>query len=174
MSLRFALSPCIRAPRDTDGFDSHPPPSSTTMRAFTAATILGSSIAAVACGPAEPEYTLAVTPSGHSFKLESISETVRPSGEAALLLIYQTDLELTDGRALEAEIDSIWEFLRPEVEKRGLKMAIVRAIRWEKPSWERRGNAAEYLIEQSPAGQWAGRPDDTTTTAPPGTWQPLP
>ncbi len=97
------------------------------MRAFAAATLLGSGILALACGPAEPEYALVTAPDGLSFKLESVSEVVRPNGEAALLLSYRTDLDFADGRALESEIERVWGYLRAEVESRGLKAALIRA-----------------------------------------------
>ena len=70
------------------------------MRAFVTAIILGSGLLAIACGPAEPEYSLAETQDGRSFKLEGISEMARPNGEAALLLAYRSDLDLTDDRAM--------------------------------------------------------------------------
>ena len=135
------------------------------MRTFVALTILGSGILAVACGPAEPGYSLVTTPGGRSFKLESISEVVRLNGETALVLSYQTDFDLADGRALESEVEAIWSYLRPEVENRGLQKAIIHASHWEKPSWERRGRAVQYVIERSAEGHWAGRPNDAATTA---------
>ena len=136
------------------------------MRAFVASSILASGILAVACGPAEQEYLLIATPSGRSFKLESISEIVRPNGETALLVSYRTDLDLADGRALESEIEAIWGYLRPEVENRGLQAAIIHASQWEKPSWKRHGRTAQYVIERSAEGNWAGRPKIAASTAP--------
>ena len=136
------------------------------MRVFAAATLLGSSVWALACGPAEPEYSLVTAPNGQSFKLESISEVVRSNGEAALLLSYRTDLDFADGRALESEVERIWGYLRAEVESRGLEVAVIRASQWEKPSWERRGRATQYVIERSAEGDWAGRPDEASTTPP--------
>ncbi len=147
------------------------------MRAFIASAILGLGTVAMSCGPAEPEYSLVATPGGRSFKLESISEVVRPNSETALLLNYQTDLDLADGRALESEVEAIWGYLRPEVENRGLQTATIHASQWGKPSWERRGRAVQYLIERSAEGHWAGRPNDAATTVlvearPPGLWAP--
>lgn len=114
-------------------------------------------IVALACGPVEVETRLVALPDGGSISLEEIEETITADGRRALLLRYRTELDLMQTSALQAEIDSIWKYFRPEVEGRRMQVAVIRAVRWEKPSWERKGRAVEFVIERSPSGQWAIR-----------------
>jgi hypothetical protein len=136
------------------------------MHPFIATILLGSGFLTGGCGPAEPEYSLVATQDGGSFKLESIAEITRPDGKTALLLSYRTDLELTDDSAMKSEVSKIWESFRPEVERQGLRVAVIRASQWEQPSWERRGRASQFVIERSTDGQWNARPDDAATSSP--------
>src|SRR5438093_5619304 len=48
-------------------------------------------------------------------------------GDAALILKYQTDLNLDDQAALHREVLAIWDVFRQDVERAGLKGAIVSA-----------------------------------------------
>jgi hypothetical protein len=94
------------------------------------------------------------TPSGAELKIEEFGETPRANGERALLLRYRTDLDLSDARALEREVAVVWDYLRPRVEARGLRVAVIQAAHWEPPSWERQGAAAQYVVERSSDGSW--------------------
>lgn len=122
---------------------------------------------ASACGPAEPGYTVVASPAGGELKLEELSETLAPGGEPALLLRYRTDLDLSDVPALEREIVEVWNYLRPRVEARGFDAAVIQAAYWEPPSWQRRGAAAQYVIERSRNGQgsWAVRAETSLASA---------
>ena len=118
-----------------------------------------------ACGPAEPGYSVVDTPSGGTLKLEEIAISRRPDGEETLLLRYRTDLDLSDTRALEREVADVWEYLRPRVEALGLRVAVIQAAHWELPSWQRRGAAAQYVVERAAGGSWA-RSADTSPAEP--------
>jgi hypothetical protein len=109
---------------------------------------------------------MVASPSGATFKLESLDEVLRPDGQSALLLRYRTDLELSDAGALEGEIEDVWQYLRPLVEARGLRVAVIWAAHWGPPSWERRGAAVQYIVEQSSNGSWAARPDSPSSESP--------
>lgn len=136
--------------------------------------LLASALLASACGPAELDYSVVYSPGGGEFKLEELRETRRPGGERALLLRYRTDLELSDVSALEREIADVWDYLRPRVEDRGFRAAVVQAAHWEPPSWQRRGTAVQYLFEASRNGDgsWAARPDTSATSTAPATSDP--
>ena len=114
-------------------------------------------LAVLACGPAEPEYEIVTVPSGRPLAVEEIAEIRLPDGEPALLLRYRTALELTDRAALEAEVDEAWSYLRPRAEDRDFDAAVIRAARWEKPGWERRGSAAEFVVGRALDGSWTVR-----------------
>ena len=105
-----------------------------------------------------PEYRLVTSASGRELKVEDISEVTR-AGEAALLLAYRSDVDFSDLDALYAEVDDVWKTFRPEVDQRGLGLALIRASQWEKPGWERRGRAVQYVVERSSDGAWQARPD---------------
>lgn len=57
-------------------------------------------LASIACGPAVPDYELVPARSGRQLKIEDVSEIARANGEAAMLLAYRSDVDLTDLSAL--------------------------------------------------------------------------
>jgi hypothetical protein len=128
--------------------------------------LLALAVTTAGCGPSVPEYSVIDSPAGTKFKLESLEEMERPDGRPALLLRYRTDLDFGDADALESEVADVWEYLRPLVQARGMRVAVIRAAHWEPPSWERRGAAAQYVIEQSDSGSWAARPDTLSSESP--------
>ena len=130
--------------------------------------VLTTILASIACGPAVPEYVLVTARSGRQLKIEEVSEIARASGEAAMLLAYRSDLDLTDLSALHQEVDDVWQTFREKVEQRGLPVAVIRASRWEKPGWQRRGQAVQFIVERGPDGAWAARPDDDSAVSTPG------
>jgi hypothetical protein len=120
-------------------------------------------LAVVGCGPPWLDYEVVDLPSGGTFKFEAIEPMRRSDGRSALLLRYHTDLDLTDVRALESEVADVWEYFRPLVEAREMNIAVIWAAHWEAPSWERRGAAAQYVVERSGDGSWSARPDRLPT-----------
>jgi hypothetical protein len=128
--------------------------------------LLALAVTTAGCGPSLPEYSMVASPSGATFKLESLDEVLRPDGQSALLLRYRTDLELSDVGALESEVEDVWQYLRPLVEARGLRRAVIWAVHWGPPSWERRGAAVQYIVEQSSNGSWTARPDSPSSESP--------
>ena len=120
----------------------------------------------IACGPAVPEYRLVTAQSGRQLKIEDISEVARPGGEMAMVLAYRSDVDLTDLSALHVEVDDVWQTFRPQVERSGFRVAVIRASQWEKPGWERRGRAVQFVVERGRDGAWAARPDDSVVSTP--------
>ncbi len=120
----------------------------------------------IACGPAVPEYRLVTARSGRQLKIEDVSKVTRPDGQMAMVLAYRSDVDLTDLSALQLEVDDVWQMFRPQVERRGLRVAVIRASRWEKPGWERRGKAVQFVVERGRDGAWAARPDDSAVSTP--------
>ena len=125
-------------------------------------------MASIACGPAVPEYELVTAPSGRQLKIEEVSEIARAGGGAAMRLAYHSDVDLTDLSALQREVDDVWQTFRDQVEQRGLRFAVIRASQWEKPGWERRGLAVQFVVERGQDGAWAARPDDDPADSTPG------
>ncbi len=128
--------------------------------ALLAAAVLSVTGAAVlGCGPAVPEYEVVQTPSGADLKLEAVYPSMVGS-QSALLLVYHSDVDLSDTRALEAEIQDAWTWLRPRVEAGGYGIAVIRATRWERPGWERYGRATEFVLRRTSEGGWRAAAGD--------------
>ena len=113
-----------------------------------------------------PEYRIVTARSGKQLKIEAVAQIARADGEAAMLLAHHTDVALTNLSALHREVHDVWQTFRPQVEQRGLRVAVIRASRWEKPGWERRGRAVQFIVERGPDGAWAARPDDSVVSTP--------
>jgi hypothetical protein len=119
----------------------------------------------IACGPAVSEYRLVTSRSGRQLKVEDFSQVERTGGREAMYLAYRSDVDFADLRALHVEVDDVWQTFRPQVEQRGLRLAVIRASQWEKPGWERRGRAVQFVLERRSDGEWRARPDDTASSA---------
>jgi hypothetical protein len=117
----------------------------------------------IACGPAVPEYRLVTSQAGHEIKLEDFSPIER-AGEAAMYLAYRSDVDFSNLPELHVEVDDVWQTFREQVEQRGVQLAVIRASRWEKPGWERRGQAVQFVVERQSDGEWRARPDDLVAT----------
>jgi len=82
---------------------------------------------AVACGGSPPPYQERTLPSGQAVKVLGVGKMFLTKGDAALMLKYQTDLNLDDQAALHREVLAIWDVFRQDVERAGLKGAFVSA-----------------------------------------------
>lgn len=54
-----------------------------------------------------------------------------PQAGDALVLNYETDIPIDDKVALRKEVDEVWEYLKGDVEREGLKAGIIRATHVE-------------------------------------------
>ncbi len=110
-------------------------------------------VAALACGPAVQDYRVVRAPSGRALRVEAVS-AIDAGGEPALLLVYHSDVDLSDARALRAEVDDAWRWLRPRAEAEGHRAAVIRATQWERRGWARRGRATEFVVVRTDSGAW--------------------
>jgi len=74
-----------------------------------------------------PPYTQQTLPSGRTIKAGSVMKMYFTKGDPALILKYYTDVEISDADALRQEVDDIWQSFKIDVEKAGLKVAIISA-----------------------------------------------
>ena len=123
--------------------------------------LLAGLVAALACGPAVPDYTVLETPSGRAVKVEEVLEVPVEGGGSGLLLRYRTDFDLTDVAAVQNEVEDVWRGFRPAVESRGLGTAVILATQPLKTGWEQTSRAYQFVIARGPDGAWALRQDET-------------
>jgi hypothetical protein len=74
-----------------------------------------------------PSYTQQTLPSGRIIKVGGIGTMYFTKNDPALMLKYYTDLNISDASDLREEVDDIWQSFRVNVEKEGLKSAIISA-----------------------------------------------
>lgn len=73
----------------------------------------------------------------------------------ALILNYQTDLNLTDLPALEREVDEIWTSFKVDAEKANVANAIIKANEKPKGFIISTGNAYGFSYHKGQVGQWS-------------------
>ncbi len=118
---------------------------------------LGATILALflGCGGNPPAYQERTLPSGQTVKVLGVGKMFFTTGEAALMLKYQTDLNLDDQAALHREVLGIWDVFRQDVERAGLKGAIVSAN--ERPVshlfWSS-NRSFNFVFERTEDGTW--------------------
>jgi hypothetical protein len=75
-------------------------------------------------------------------------------GAPALMLKYQTDLQVSDKAALRPEVNEIWASFRVDVENAGLKSAIISANEVPRGLIVKQGNAYNFVYEKQADGSW--------------------
>src|SRR5438105_1950184 len=83
-------------------------------------------ILASGCNSA-PTYTVRKLSSGREVKLLSMMPIRFGNGSSALMLKYQTDLDMSDKQALQKEVNEIWTVFQNDVEKGGFGSGIISA-----------------------------------------------
>lgn len=69
-------------------------------------------------------------PSGDSLPVWNLKRYAVRNDSMALVLDYETRIELSDTTAVQREIITIWPLFRPAVEQSGLYTAAIRAVRF--------------------------------------------
>jgi hypothetical protein len=139
------------------------------MRAIIAGALLLVGLAP-STGAAQHPAGFIRMPSGDSLAVWGL-ELFRVRQEApALVLHYETRLDLRDSAAVRREILSIWPGLRPAAEQRGLKQAAIRALRFQaglnvaslpQDLWTRDADLYGVVFTRQQDGQWTVLGDST-------------
>jgi hypothetical protein len=111
---------------------------------------------AAACGgaPAQPPYQIHRLPSGEQIKVLSIGRINFSGSGPALVLKYQTDLNMSDTAALHAQAARIWQEFHKDAEQAQVTSAIVSANSPPSGGMVRRGRAYNFVYEKSADGTW--------------------
>jgi len=97
---------------------------------------------------------------GDSLPVWRVTRYTVANDSTTLVMDYQTALALDDTIALQAQIQGVWQYFRPTVEKADLWAAAVRAIKFEgdpsngDPSAQQRFRAYGMVFRRDSAGQW--------------------
>ena len=109
-------------------------------------------------------------PSGDSLAVWGLEQFQVQQGPPALVLHYETKLDLRDSAAVRREILAIWPGLRPAAEQRGFSQAAIRALRFEaginvaslpQDLWTRNADLYGVVFTREPNGNWAVLGDST-------------
>ena len=119
-------------------------------------------LALASCNAAPPPHSVYQLPSGRQVKVIGMGKMFFSKGEPALMLKYQTDLPTQDVPQLRREAEEIWQVFRIDVEREGLKAAIISAN--EAP---RRfllvssSKGHNFVIQKTDGGKWEFLDDRT-------------
>lgn len=72
----------------------------------------------------------------------------------ALVLKYETGIELSNVEELKSEVSEIWKIFKYDVEKSGFTTAVIRAQRPLKGTYIRKGNGYGFVFSKQPGGSW--------------------
>lgn len=75
----------------------------------------------------EPKYSTQTLPSGRIVKIAGVMEVHFSNQDPALMLKYYTDIDMSNKVALQSEAEDIWQSFEVNVEKAGLKSAVLSA-----------------------------------------------
>lgn len=113
-------------------------------------------LAACTNGPAQPGYRIHTLSSGEQVKVLGVSRLTFPQSGPALMLKYQTDRNVTDTAALQAEAERIWMDFRAEAESAGVRGAILSAISAPSAGIIRQSRGFNFVYVKRPDGSWHG------------------
>jgi hypothetical protein len=113
------------------------------------------SLAALAVGCTQaPAYQVTRLPSGREIKVLGVTKMFFSQDDPALMLKYQTDLDLDDGAALAAEVEEVWQVFRKDAEAAQVNGAIILVSDAPKGFIVTTNNNHGFVFERSPDGAW--------------------
>ena len=99
-------------------------------------------------------------PSGDSIGVLGVTTMHFSNGPPALLLKYQTDKPINDTAALRKQAEEVWTQFRPQVERQGLKNAILSANDPPRGFIVTSNSTYNFVFDQRPDGSWHCSYDD--------------
>ena len=106
------------------------------------------------CSTLGRSYQVTKLPSGKEIRLIGVGQISYPNDRQALILKYQTELNIDDKVALSKEIEEIWSVFKSEVEKAHLSNAIISANEVPKGFFINRNRSFNYVFKKSAEGIW--------------------
>jgi len=107
------------------------------------------------CGSTDTGYTVHKLPSGREVKVIGITQMSFTKGDPALMLKYQTALRLEDRDQLRKEVEEVWQVFRVDVERAGLKAAVISVQETPKRVLiVSTSKGYNFVVKKSEAGTW--------------------
>src|SRR5262245_37541311 len=107
------------------------------------------------CGSTEPGYTVHKLPSGREVKVLGMTKMFFAKGDSALVLKYRTALKLDDHEQLRKEVEEVWQAFRGDVEREGLKAAVISVQETPKRVLiMTKSRGYNFVVKKSDAGAW--------------------
>jgi len=107
------------------------------------------------CGSTDAGYTVHKLPSGREVKAIGITQMFFTKGDPALMLKYQTALRLEDRDQLRKEVEEVWQVFRVDVERAGLKAAVISVQETPKRVLiVSTSKGYNFVVKKSDAGIW--------------------
>lgn len=100
-------------------------------------------------------------PCGHAIKILSISKVEFSKDVMALMIRYETPLDVDQTKALSQEVDDLWKLAVKDVEHYGFKEAIISSNEEPKGVILTANRMQNFLYEKGSDGKWTrlNRPD---------------
>jgi len=125
------------------------------MRRLILGCLAAMVLALPGCGSTDTGYTVHKLPSGREVKVIGITKMFFTKGDPALMLKYRTDLRLEDHDQLRKEVEEVWQVFRVDVERAGLKAAVISVQ--EQPKRVlivSTSKGYNFVVKKSEAGTW--------------------
>jgi hypothetical protein len=107
------------------------------------------------CGSTDTGYTVHKLPSGRAVKVLGITKMFFTKDDPALVLKYRTDLRLDDHDQLRKEVEEVWQAFRVDVERAGLKAAVISVQESPKRMLiVTTSKGYNFVVKKSDAGAW--------------------
>ena len=125
---------------------------------------VAASLLIISCTPPGPNYAERKLSSGRVIKVAGMGKIAFSGGDSALMLKYYTDIDTSDIAALQAEAEEIWKDFQPDVERTGLKNAILSANSMPHGMISQT-SGFNFVFEKRSSGQWLLTNDQKDKTA---------
>ncbi|HXC17625.1 MAG TPA: hypothetical protein VNV60_09315 [Holophagaceae bacterium] len=107
----------------------------------------------LACGGGELVKTL---PSGHAFRILRGGQVEFADGSKAAMIVFESERRPDDQKGIQADATELWDACRPEIEKTGLRTAIIQANQPKHVLLLQKGGVITgFTWEQQADGSWA-------------------
>ena len=100
-------------------------------------------------------YQVVTLPSGKQIKVLGVGKIHFTESDPALMLKYQTDLSLDNKVAIQQEVEEIWQSFKVDVEKAGLKAAIINANEVPNGMVIKTGRGYNFVYKKTEDRSWS-------------------